>query len=87
MRLYILRAIESNNDQEQGPWNPWYDKYFGFVIRAKNPNSARKLAHSNAGDEKFFGDDSVWLNKNYTSCKELKSEGEEDLIIEDFRGA
>lgn len=33
MKLWLLRPIET-----EGPnlWDPWYDKAFGFVVRAKN---------------------------------------------------
>jgi len=53
MPLYILKphliALER--------WVPWFDKVFGFVIRAKNEIEARKIAQENAGEE----DPSAWL--------------------------
>ena len=79
MKLYILRPL--NKDVRE--FNPWYDKNFGYVIRAKNKKSARKLAEINAGDE---GED-VWLDNEKTSCEILESEGTTELIMIDCRMA
>ena len=43
MELWILRAME-NLPKFDDPWEPWYNKAFGFVIRAGNEESARRLA-------------------------------------------
>lgn len=37
MRLWELRPI----DKDSGPWEPWYDKAFGFVVRADTEAQAR----------------------------------------------
>jgi hypothetical protein len=36
------------------PWQPWYDKAFGFVIRAESEIEARQLADNQAGRENGF---------------------------------
>ncbi len=85
MKLYILRAKEAS-----GPWHPWYDKAFGFVIRAKTEEAARKLADQNAGDENRDYDDSAphpWLLETYSTCDELAKPGPEELILRDFAAA
>lgn len=94
MKLYVLRPIEVllKNDN---PWEPWYDKAFGFVIRAETPDRARQIAHENAGDEnrgEFAGrpranTKTPWLDKKYSTCEELKEGGEEELIVRDFASA
>ena len=65
------------------PWEPWYDKTFGFVIRASTPEDARKLAASRAGDE----DPCSWLNAGETSCVELPQDGDDEIILRDFASA
>ncbi len=85
MKLWLLRPI----DEESGPWEPWYDKTFGFVVRAENEADARKMADENAGDENNYrrvhasGDGNPWLHTAFSSCKELLADGEAVVIIED----
>lgn len=91
MKLWILRPVE---DLEKGdnPWEPWYDKVFGFVVRAGNEKEARIIAQENAGDEKrrvFLGkkmaDTSTpWLDVKYSTCVELEANGEAEMIMKDF---
>ena len=51
-KLWILRPVKEIKDREKdNPWNPWFDRAFGFVVRAKTETEARELAHSQAGDE------------------------------------
>ena len=38
MRLWILRPI----DEAAGQWSPWFDKAFGFVMRAETEEAARR---------------------------------------------
>jgi hypothetical protein len=89
MKLWELAP--NNTDGDDSPWNPWYDKCFKFVIRAKTAKKAREIAEENAGDEnkdcrgnKYCN---VWLDSKLTYCIELKKEGEEILIIKDLRNA
>lgn len=78
-KLYILKPKEN---LENSPWEPWYDKAFGFVVRAKDSNEARKIASENAGGEHS----GAWGSK-YSTCKELSVKGKSELIIRDFASA
>ena len=40
MKLWILMPKENLNKGDD-PWNPWYDKCFGMIIRAKTEEEAR----------------------------------------------
>ena len=75
MKLWILRPVKE--------WQPWYDSTFGVVVRAGNAKKARKLATSAAGDE----GKEVWLDKEKTTCKEIKEDGKEEVIIVDYHSA
>jgi len=81
MKLYHL--YPKANIKGQSPWEPWYDKVFGFVIRANNEEEARELANENGGCE--TGD--PWLDPNYSECIELKEEGEVEVVIIDLARA
>lgn len=83
MKLWLLRPIEGLNEN---PWERWYDKNFGFVIRAKTEADAREMANVNAGDEKDTCRD-IWKNPNYSTCVELSKTGEAEIIIADYRSA
>lgn len=88
MILWLLRPRDlSDNDN---PWYPWYDKCFGYVIRAETEQAARKLAHENAGDENregFLKTKEPWLDKKYSTCVELVNDGKSEIIIQDFSNA
>lgn len=94
MKLWILRPVEGLN-RGDNPWEPWYDKAFGFVIRAASEQDARKFAHEGAGsenrgeflDRKIADTKSPWLDPKYSTCEELASSGEEGVIIQDFASA
>lgn len=79
MKLYLLRP----RDEFDGPWETWYDKAFGFVVRAENEEIARKLASEECGDEK----ENAWTDATYSDCKELTFDGEAQVIIRDFARA
>lgn len=81
MKLFQIRP--KDNLQTSDPWKPWYDKCFGFIIRAKTKPEARKIASENAGDE----GKNAWLDGKYSTCEELKIEGKADLIMKDFASA
>jgi hypothetical protein len=91
MKLWILRPTEKGLKTN---WDPWYDKYFGFVIAATTEKKARKIANEKAGDEnrgEFMlevtsTEKHPWLNSEYSTCDELIP-NEEGVIIEDYRGA
>ena len=94
MKLWILRPrrdLEEGND----PWKPWYDKSFGFIIRAETETQARVIADSNGADEnrgeflrqKIADTKNPWLSAMYSTCEILSSEGNEELIMHDFAAA
>jgi hypothetical protein len=89
MKLYILRP-KDNLPKDDNPWIPWFDKCFGFVIRAASEADARRIADANAGDENRFSDAKTknpWLDSNYSTCEELGNDGEESLVLRDFASA
>ena len=94
MKLWILRSVE-NLPKGDDPWEPWYDKAFGFVVRAETEEEARKFAHEEAGDENrgtFLGGktadtNSPWLEAKYSTCVELPTEGEAGVVLQDFHAA
>lgn len=90
-KLWILRPVE---EREKGddPWEPWYDKYFGFIICAPTEEEARTLAHMREGNEnsgKFLGRQTSktkqpWLDCKYSTCVELKPTDETKIIMDDY---
>jgi len=93
MKLWLLRPIEGLEDNN--PWEPWYDKSLGFVVREETEDQARQFAHANAGDENrgmFLGwqisnTKTPWLDAKYSTCEELTAEGDPGVIMQDFRAA
>jgi len=77
MKLWHLDV--KNYDNARWTW----DCSYGYVVRAGSAAAARKLAASRAGDEKDEGYN-PWLDPKQTTCKELKSSGKEEIIIQDF---
>lgn len=79
--LWILEPVAGS-----GPWDPWYDKAFGFVIRAATESDARRIAHESAGDENRGGAD-PWLDPSLSTCEILIEDGEPGIIMRDFASA
>lgn len=92
MKLWLLQPVEGL-DMEDDPWEPWYDKAFGFVVRAETEDEARELAHAGAGDEEeFFSRKTAntthpWKDAKYSTCTELRTEGEAGVVIRDYASA
>lgn len=94
MKLWLLRPVDglAKNDN---PWEPWYDKAFGFVVRAETEAEARDMAHAEAGDETrgmFLGGKTAdtnepWRNAKYSTCVELTAEGPAGVVMQDFASA
>lgn len=94
MKLWLLHPMDglAKNDN---PWEPWYDKAFGFVVRSETEEEARKFAHEQAGDEnrgvflggKIADTNSPWLDAKYSTCTELLPEGEAGVVMQDFAAA
>ena len=94
MKIFELRPVE-NLKVGDNPWEPWYDKSFGFIVRAETETETRKIANENAGDEnrgeflngKIANTKTPWLDKKYSTCVELTGEGEAEMIMEYFARA
>lgn len=85
MKLWLLRPREEfdelgkKENESTNPWNPWYDKCFGMVIRADSEDMARKIASTACSDEGSY----PWLSEDYSTCVELVPSGEPRIIIKD----
>ena len=90
LKLWLLRPVEDLPDSDD-PWEPWFDKVFGFVVRAETESEARVLAQAEAGAEKMDEncDDTrtPWLEARYSTCDELTADGPAEVIIEDMHWA
>lgn len=95
MKLWLLKPREDLSPKNN-LWEPWYDKAFGFVVRAESEDQARQLANKNAGDEKFEqlegygaspGSPNAWLDAKYSTCEELSADGKAEVIIRDYASA
>ena len=94
MPLYILTPV-GTLPEENDPWKPWYDKAFGFVIRASSEAEARALADKSGGDETDLHDSydgklnqkHPWLSYKHSRCIELKASGKPQIILRDFTSA
>ena len=87
MKIYILRPkTETPLEGTFDPWEPWFDKAFGFVITAKNEENARKIADDSGGDESDK-ETRPWLDSKYSTCVELTAGNKEELVIRDFASA
>ena len=82
MKLYLLNRSD-----------PFWDEKAGFVIRAESARRAREIADSKGGDENYEYSEVTdemeriypWKDRRMSSCKEITPEGEEGIILIDFR--
>ena len=72
MKLYKLERAWNNVG---------YDQCHAFVVRAKSPASARKIAANACADEGR----AVWLSAAKSTCAEVTDAGEEGVICVAFR--
>ena len=87
MKLWLLEA-KCDLPYGDDPWDPWYDKAFGHVVRAATEHEARKIADANAGAENresYLG--KPWIDERYSTCIELIADGEPGIIITDMQAA
>lgn len=83
MKLWILRPRDSL-PENSNPWEPWYDKCFGKVVRAVDEDDARRVAAMGAdGGE----GGKAWESPLLSTCLELSVDGEREVIIEDVHWA
>ena len=89
--LWLLKA-RTNTTKTDNPWNPWYDKAFGFVVSARTEEEARRIANDNGGDEcgqvkhtvyRTGGD--PWLDPKLSTCEPLKAPDTAEVIFRDLR--
>lgn len=85
MKLWLLYPQTAYRG-EKFLWEPWYDKSFGFVIRAETEEDARRIAQENGGDE-IYENMPAWIDPHYSVCEELLAEGDPGLILQDFASA
>ena len=89
MKLYLLRPVKgTDNLNGRDPWVPWYDKAFGFIVRAESESHARALIIDTQSTT-HYGDEGkeAWWNPEFSTCIELTSEGEAEIIMCDFSSA
>ena len=82
MKLWLLEAREDLPD-ENNPWEPWYDKCFGLVVRAPDEATAREIAAAWPGDEGA----AAWRDPRLSECGELTAEGGVEIILKDYHSA
>ena len=82
MNLYLLKNREDLEPPDD-PWEPWYDKCFGFVVAATSEEEARRTAleSEETGDEVYVRSQSgthfrrensgphAWLEAKYSTCE------------------
>ena len=88
MKLWLLQSNDGALRKRDNPWDPWYDKAFTFVIRAKSEDDARKIASENAGYEALWRKGiNPWLIPKYSSCTHLVDTGDPGIVIKDYLAA
>ena len=86
MKLWLLRPVQECNDEEN-PWSPWYDKVFGFVVRADTEEEARTMADKKGGNENGEHSAHPWMDARYSTCLELLPNGDPGIVMRDFAKA
>lgn len=94
MKLWILLPMNGLQDGDN-PWEPWYDKCFGMIIRAETEEVARQLANDSGQDEnrgefmrkRIARTKAPWLDANYSTCSELTAEGQAEVIMKNVQNA
>jgi hypothetical protein len=88
MKLWLLHPVGYTDDDEDmaAAWKPWYDKAFGFVVRAESEQAARALANA-AGGEEISAGVNPWLDPAQSTCVPLLAEGEAEVVLFDFHSA
>jgi hypothetical protein len=98
VKLWLLRPVgyEEYGHWEAGLWNPWYDKVFGFVVRAETEREARAYAQANGREELTEGvgwdtrprpENPAWTDPKHSTCTLLTAEGKPGVVLCDYRSA
>ena len=77
MKLWLL-------EPKPGGYVPKYDQHRGFVVRAGSGRTARTLAAKADAGPFREAQDSVWIDADLTTCRELKADGPAEIILADF---
>lgn len=93
-KLWLLKPrpeliAENKPYDKTNPWVNWYDRAYGFVVRAKSETKARQIADCYAGDENRSSGNldelrRPWLDPKMTICDELTTDGKLGLIVRDY---
>ena len=84
MKLWLI-GKRGGLAREGDPWRPWYDKAYGFVVRAETEADARRLANENGGDERReIPGVYPWLDSEFSTCVELTADGERGVVLCNF---
>jgi hypothetical protein len=88
MKLFLLEPRQ-DLPHNGSPWDPWYDKCFGMVVRAENETHARKIADANGGSETITQpwqdkqkQPNPWLDKKYSTCEVINEDGDAGLVLQ-----
>jgi hypothetical protein len=65
---------------QDDPDGPKYDVAVGFVVRAKSPSAARRLAATKNGSE----GKECWLDQKRSKCNVIYKDGPDKIIMRDF---
>jgi hypothetical protein len=85
MKIWALKPRDGL-PEEDNPWEPWYDKVFGFVVRAGSEGEARRLANEQGGNENRHKVN-PWLDPKFSTCEELPVDGKPGIILREFASA
>lgn len=85
MKLFELKAKEGLPEGDN-PWEDVWDCYYGFVVRTETEAEARTYADACEGRENNWDNTRhPWLDEKYSTCIELKDEGEAGIVLSDFK--
>lgn len=95
MNEFSLWLLKPRDDIEgKDPWNPWYDKAFGFVVSARDEAEARQIANAHGGDEVgpvrnnvYRTGGNPWLDERFSTCERLVAPNEATVIMRDYARA
>ncbi len=82
MKLWLLRPRRGDFNPVNDHWEPWFEKAFGLVVRAETEQDARRFAREMRGET-----GKIWQDDRYTTCDELKAEGEPGVLLVDWQEA